>query len=446
MTQVESDPVIVVLSDVHLGASKSQSLILYDFLMDIYKKRYRKNVKAIIIIGDFFDICMDNYSNIENDYKYIFDIFRSIKESIPIIFCLGNHEIQVSGNLDKNYKKHRDEFVRKFENPPFSEDDIGQYIYVRKNGKEMEIQLYDKLKAFDKRLPPINKFPIQVNLEQKGSFKCLLTHGHQLERKIVLFFVGGFIWGSLIELEDRDYKKSIDFLWNQLLSSHESVANLSKRDIKKLLKDETHTKKERKKFLKDLKDVREWEIRKDKNKNEKYFKKIRKFLKKKNRYKDLTHYVFGHSHKAEFDDKPIKKKPFILYNSGTWQKIKKPTFLEIDLKTLKISEGELVDSDQKNNIKRFDRKLEKLNRHIRRIVRTHHDNPKQIMGYSQDKLIEEAQKLDPNLLKIDPKKFEEMKKYNKIKQEFLEQPENKSWFIEENIDELKELIENISSI
>ena len=226
------EPVILVLSDVHLGALKSEFQLLYDFLRGINEKKYKNDVKAIIIIGDFFDICMEDYLKLKNNFSYILDELSKLKKNnIPVVFSLGNHEIPVTGNIETKFKTHKDDFITEFESPRLlNQENIGQYIEIRKDGASLNINLYNSLKFFDENDVNIQTIPVNLPLEKEGDFKCLLTHGHQFEPKIALFFVGRF-WRRLIKSRNPLIKKFADILWNSVLSRYKSVLGLTKDDV-----------------------------------------------------------------------------------------------------------------------------------------------------------------------------------------------------------------------
>jgi len=112
------NPVIIVLSDVHLGALKSEFQLLYEFLRDINEQKYENQVKALIILGDFFDICMDNCINLKRNFAFILNELSKLNEAnIPVVFSLGNHEISVTGDIETNFEDHKIDFIKEFNSP-----------------------------------------------------------------------------------------------------------------------------------------------------------------------------------------------------------------------------------------------------------------------------------------------------------------------------------------
>lgn len=398
MTQALKDPVIIVLSDAHLGASKSQSFLLYEFLLKINNKQYDKDVKALIILGDFFDVCMDNCEDIQREFSYLLNEISKLLTQIPVVFSLGNHEIKVTGNNETKFQKRKSEFIDEFQDPPFNGKTIGQYINIRRSRTvrdNLEIVIYNSLKSFDKNHKPIETFLIDNPIDNGKKFSCLLTHGHQLESTLTLWFVGGLVWGRLIKKRDRIYKKFMDFLWNSLISGEVSISNLNKRDIKYLIKKENLSKRKAIKYRRNLKHIREWELRKIEKRNEKYLKKAKKLLRKKDRDDKLTHFVFGHSH-TTMTEKELKikkriKKTFGFYNPGSWQKIERPTYLEIGLDSLNITDRSLEITPDLKSLRDFNEYQNSSFRKLRRkLIEASPDRKRSFLLYSEEEMIVEA--------------------------------------------------------
>lgn len=431
------EPVILVLSDAHLGALKSEFQLLYEFLRGINEEKYQKDVKAILILGDFFDICMENCSDVRSNFSYILDELIKLKNSnIPVIFSLGNHEISVTGDIETNFNKHKNDFINDFNEPSLlSEGNIGQYIEVRKDGTSLSINLYDSLKLFDQNALNIQPIPIDVSVEEKGDFKCLLTHGHQFEPKIALFFAGGLFWGRLIKSRDSRIKKFVDTLWNSVLSGYRSVLGLTKEDVSFLVNKVKIQLKEKRFVRKCIYKILKWERRKTKSKNRKYFKRISKLIKKKGRDQKLTHIVFGHTHKVEEKKICVNNKVIAITNSGTWQKICKPSYLEINLKRFEIDMKRMKLTNDLRLLRFFNKISESLGLKFRKeLIEQYPEEQEKLLIYSQMEIFKTAK--EKNLISQD--NFDNLEKYNQYQQDYLIHPKYKI-DLEEVQDKIKDL-------
>ncbi len=436
------EPVILVLSDAHLGALKSEYELLYEFLRGINENKYKNDVKAILILGDFFDICMENYLDLKSNFSYIFNELTRLNEAnIPVLYSLGNHEISVTGNIEKNFKTHKDDFITEFESPLLlNQGNIGQYIEVRKDGASLNINLYNSLKSFDEKDKNIQTIPVDLPLEEEGEFKCLLTHGHQFESKVALFFAGGLFWGKLIKSKDSRIKKFVDTLWNSVLSGYRSVLGLTRRDVNFLVK-QVKVKLKKKRFIrKCIYKILKWERRKTKNKNRKYFKKISKFIEKQGRDQKLTHLVFGHTHKMEKKKISVKDKKFVIINSGNWQKIIKPTYLEINLKRFEIDMKRMKLTKDLRLLRLFNKIFDSLGSKFRNELSKKYPNEQEkLMDYSQMEIFKAAKEREL----ITQENLENLKKYNQYRQDYINRPKDKIRIEEVNIKDLRDIYINI---
>ncbi|KKL73021.1 hypothetical protein LCGC14_2079100, partial [marine sediment metagenome] len=120
MYKLDDDTIVVVVSDVHVGAMINHHAIFIEFLKQV--GRNPKNLKAVIILGDFFDVIMESVrdycrrlyfpggSRDEHTKSFIYmdektrnydKIFLGLKKlqdrEIRVFFTLGNHEIKIIG-------------------------------------------------------------------------------------------------------------------------------------------------------------------------------------------------------------------------------------------------------------------------------------------------------------------------------------------------------------
>jgi len=78
------------------------------------------NLKALIILGDCFDLIMDTHKDLLQFgvYQNILDKFNQLHEydDIHLVFALGNHEVPVVDNYDNNFFTNKDNMLKKFNN------------------------------------------------------------------------------------------------------------------------------------------------------------------------------------------------------------------------------------------------------------------------------------------------------------------------------------------
>jgi len=388
MLTLNDDTIILGLSDVHLGAYINHHTLLILFLdkiLDNYrgKDKSNKRLKVIIILGDFFDIIMESVrdyckmvrypggftkgENYDNNvgYKYtdtktknyitIFEQLRMLKDKgIKLYFTLGNHEINILGNLDKKYHKRKekllDEFTKnKFQyNDLFNKDNVWQYYVLKAENREWKLGFYDSRKEIIES-PKENLYRFKGVQAPDKQYNCLMTHGIQFET-FLRKYGGGIPW--YIGLKSPDSIKEIgNILYNKVLKLNirlidkvfdtwlTETHNVSRKIYRGLLKISLISPFVMivKIFNKLLKFVAR---RRDKIKNEVYIKQIRKkFFPKlaKEGYEDeLNNIIFGHTHKDT--DEPVflenkytdKKWKADIVNAGAWQQIDLPTSFEIN--------------------------------------------------------------------------------------------------------------------
>jgi UDP-2,3-diacylglucosamine pyrophosphatase LpxH len=84
----ESNPKILIVSDVHLGALKSNLEQFSLFLNKIMNGEFGDDIKALLILGDFIDLCTSVKKSFLADKKLvsIFNQLLEIKKKIHIVF------------------------------------------------------------------------------------------------------------------------------------------------------------------------------------------------------------------------------------------------------------------------------------------------------------------------------------------------------------------------
>ena len=90
-------PVVLVTSDVHLGSLDCEIDLFIQFLREIIDGEFGRDLQALIILGDFIDLCMDVPQTLLKRKKIqeIFTLLLRIKYLTNLIFVIGNHEIPV---------------------------------------------------------------------------------------------------------------------------------------------------------------------------------------------------------------------------------------------------------------------------------------------------------------------------------------------------------------
>ena len=135
------------------------------FLRSIINGEFGEELQALIILGDFIDLCMDVPERILKRKKIqeIFTLLLDIKKSINLIFVLGNHEIPVTGDYDEKFKRREQKFLLKFKNSDFSElfneELYCHYLLLKKLNSEDMLLLYDSREQIESK--PIKKIKIE---------------------------------------------------------------------------------------------------------------------------------------------------------------------------------------------------------------------------------------------------------------------------------------------
>ncbi|UCC19474.1 MAG: metallophosphoesterase [Promethearchaeota archaeon] len=369
MYRLDNDVILLGVSDVHIGASIHHHENFINFLNHVIEDP--KNLKAIIILGDFFDIIMESvrdyckkilYSGGNDDYinqktknyEWIFKSLKKLKEKdIKVYFTLGNHEIKILGNLDKWFYRRKEKLVEKFEKcnfqylDLFNLDQIWQYFILTAEEGKWKLGFYDTKKEIIKKRAE-NEYLFKGINAPDISFNCLMTHGIQFET-VLRKYGGGIPW--YLGLKSPDAIKELgNLLWNEMIKlsirTIEAVFDRwlveSRRIIRGLLKVTLISP-----FLILLKmfdRLLNMVVRKRKKlKNELYIRQVQnKFYPKlvKMGFKGkLNKVIFGHTHKnikrsdLSLNDKKTKESwKTIFANSGAWQQIDIPSLIEINSK------------------------------------------------------------------------------------------------------------------
>jgi len=385
MHTINDDTIVLGLSDVHLGAYINHHTLLiyyFDKILENYKlqkKDQKKKLQVIIILGDFFDIIMesvrdycktipypggftkgDRYANNigyqyadtkTKNYTRIFEQLRSLKENgIQIYFTLGNHEINILGNLDKKYYKRKKKLLDEFSknnfkySKLFNLDNIWQYYILKADNREWKLGFYDSRKAIIESSEK-NIYTFKGVQAPDKQCNCLMTHGIQFET-FLRKYGGGIPW--YIGLKSPDAIKEIgNILYNKVIKLDiriiEDVFDTwlsgTRKFVRFLLRISLISPFVM--FLKLFNNLLKFVARRrDKIKNETYIKQIRKKffpkLAKEGYDSELNNIIFGHTHK-DTDESVFLKNKYTnkqwkagVVNAGAWQQIDLPTLFEIN--------------------------------------------------------------------------------------------------------------------
>lgn len=115
MVYLETTTSVLIISDVHLGDKFCRRKDFSSWLSSIFESRKKGKLpylRALIILGDFFDLIWNAVENLcsNNNFIEIYELLQAIRnKGIEIIFVLGNHEISTWGlyNWDFHTEKHR---------------------------------------------------------------------------------------------------------------------------------------------------------------------------------------------------------------------------------------------------------------------------------------------------------------------------------------------------
>ncbi len=343
----EIKPIILVASDVHLGSLDSERELFIQFLKDIINGEFGNELQALIILGDFIDLCMDVPERILKREKIqeIFTLLLDIKKSINLIFVLGNHEIPVTGDYDEKFKRREHKFLRKFKNSDFSElfnvELYCQYLLLKKWNDEDMLLLYDSRDQIESY--PIKKIKIE-ELDLDTNYRCFMTHGYQFDSDIYRFFVGQ-IWKSLISNNKFEVKETYDYFWNEVTKEGRKIKPITFKQMKQELVTLKNLPRETIDVLfselsnlefnlikVNMRIMKKWERASN---SDYYFDEIKEFLEDDEyNFSKINHVIYGHTHHSGVSYGNISNQEVEILNSGSWQHMQ-PSYVEI------ISKGKL---------------------------------------------------------------------------------------------------------
>jgi len=338
------NPKILVVSDIHLGSLDSERELFIQFLKDIVNGEFGNELQALIILGDFIDLCTDLPETLLKRKKVqeIFTLLLEIKKKMNIIYALGNHEIPITGDYDKKFNRRKNKFLAKFSNSKFNElfsrELFCQYIILKNWNNSDMILMYASREQIENN--PINKIKIEgLNLEK--DYSCMMLHGFQCENETYRFFVGQ-MWKGLISNNKFEVKETYDYFWNQVIRNGRKLKpitfenmieelaqlkNMSRESLDTIFSELSILEFN---FIKaSMRVMKKWQRA---SKPDYYFNEIKAFLEDKNYdFSKINHIIYGHSHHSGISYGNINNQKVEIINDGAWQHVQ-PSYLEILLK------------------------------------------------------------------------------------------------------------------
>jgi len=382
--KIDENAMVLLASDVHIGALRTNISLFNDFLTKIIgglENNYLKNLKALIILGDCFDIIMDTYEDFYENSLYN-DTLNKLntlykRDDFKLIFALGNHEVSVKDDYDKNFFIEKSSFLTEFNrvNKIFKEDytfltkqNFSQYVILKNgNSSAPELFLYDT----KQQIAEDRGRQIQLDIEAPTTqnYNILLTHGFQFDSNLGFF---SKVWDFALRVRSKKVKEIADAIWNgffkviysegkRLKNYFKIWGDKLKKRAKRIL-DETTNNYDNKYNLKitklektQLDELIEKMYKSDKHrediKENSFNKQVRtKFLPELSNLgytENFNYIIYGHTHRrwprrwsSPFIKrrlKPIhqqtslfKIKDTYLFNTGAWQHVNYPSFIQVD--------------------------------------------------------------------------------------------------------------------
>ncbi|MFX1456255.1 MAG: metallophosphoesterase [Promethearchaeota archaeon] len=345
----DNNPKILVISDVHLGSFNIKEDLLIQFLNRIINGEFGNELQALIILGDFIDLCTDLPRTLmkRKDVQEILTLLLEIKKKINLVFLLGNHEIPVVGNFDKKFESRKRKYLNRFTiekykkygfEELFNDKLYYQYILLKKHSNKDMLLFYNSRDHIENN--PVTEIHIKgLNLDP--NYRCFMIHGHQFESELYRFFVGQ-LWRSLIKSDKFEVKETYDYFWNQIIKNgrkikgitfeqmKEELAILKGKSLEEINRDFSELSVPEFKFYKAQ--MRVMKRYQRESKINPFIDEIKDFLEDE-RY-DLTKIdkvIFGHFHYKAQTTAIINQKQVEVINDGTWQ-FMPPSYLKIGTK------------------------------------------------------------------------------------------------------------------
>ena len=337
----EFNPKILVVSDNHLGSLDSERDLFIQFLRKIFNGEFGNELQALIILGDFIDLCTDIPETLLKSAKIqeIFTLLLEVKKQKSLIFVLGNHEIPVTGDYDEKFQRRKKKFLLKFKNSNFNElfdsELFYQYILLKKWNNEDMLLLYNSRDQIENI--PDKKVRIE-GLDLDRDYRCFMAHGYQFDSDIYRFFVGQ-IWKSLISSNKFEVKETFDYFWNRVIKDGRKIKPITFEQMKQELAtlknvsiesiDTLFSELSNMEFnliKANMRVMKKWE---HVSKPDYYLDDIKEFLEDDEYdFSKINHVIYGHSHHKGISHVTINNQQVEIINDGSWQHIT-PSYVEI---------------------------------------------------------------------------------------------------------------------
>ncbi|MBY9020763.1 MAG: metallophosphoesterase [Candidatus Lokiarchaeota archaeon] len=333
----ESDPRILIVSDVHLGALNSNLDQFSLFLDKIINGEFGDYLQALLILGDFLDLGTTVKNTFLTDERItsILTQLLEIKKKIPIIFAPGNHEIPVTSSItsdfiDEKFNRRKEKFLKIFMNTIvgelFETNMVCQYILLSIWENESALLLYDSQDQIYSH--PIQEIKIG-NLDLKENYKCLMVHGYQFEADAIRIFVAPF-WKSMLSYQNIEIKEVYNYFWNVIIKEERKIKPITIEDMKSdLIRLKQASSEEIDSIFSDLSNL-EFSLIKlnmkvmNKYRNTRrtsyYIDGIKEFFEEAEcDFSLISHVIYGHSHIKGISNETIHDQKIEVINSGMWE-------------------------------------------------------------------------------------------------------------------------------
>ena len=333
MLSINKNALAIVISDVHLGDLFCKFNEFELFLDNLLKNKIQGNfpyLRALILLGDTFDIIMNTFWNLCNgpEFRNIFYLLNSINNNgIDVVIVLGNHEISTTGSYNLLFESRKNEFLKNMLNNGFSYNFLSsislcQYAIIGKTEEnQLGLLLYDsvykiKYNHNDELVSSNRNFILSqyYNFNDKSYF---MTHGYQFENWYTHHIIRA-PWWSIFMGYDPDSKSGLNKFWYNWRTQQE---NFNQDAFYQYLKSQGIGKESVKgvhisKFI-------ENEIY---EKKKHFYDNALKFL-NLNGFNKITNIIFGHIHEVQ----EVQKENKIMIINGCWLQNKESYFTEINL-------------------------------------------------------------------------------------------------------------------
>lgn len=367
----------LVLSDVHLGALHTKKSLFNLFLSNLLLRLERgdlPDLKALIILGDCLDLIMDTYEDLLQFglYHNILDKFETLHQmkDFHLVFALGNHEIPVVGDYNNAFTTNKNIMLQTFNDQQkkmnlnysfFTKDIFTQYVFLQPEVGTLKplIKLFDREQDILNN-NVINTYSLNVEPQSTDLNYYFMTHGFQFDPNLN---ISSKFWNLGLANPFSLIKQIGDGIWNgffkKIYDKTRRLVYYTQNKIKKMIKKET------KRYIKDnncqLNNAQNQQLKKELNiklesenhrevirDNQGSINNIVKFIPNfVNNGIPISHVIYGHTHDrlrpiSKWFDTQVQPSPnqfqvqvvsqqskFSISNTGAWQHVKKPSFIEI---------------------------------------------------------------------------------------------------------------------